>query len=79
LNVKTRPLNQWITPEDAPKRFDVKFFLSVLLDSTDEVINRIKERAVADGTEILGVRWVTPCKLPPFFSRCPISLASLFV
>lgn len=52
----------WITPEDAPKRFDVKFFLAVLLDSTDEVVRRIKERTSADGTEILGVRWVTPAE-----------------
>ncbi|KAJ3340425.1 hypothetical protein HDU93_007032 [Gonapodya sp. JEL0774] len=55
--------SNWITPKDAPKRFDVKFFLTVLPETTEEVIERIKERTSADGTEILSFKWMTPSEL----------------
>ncbi|KXS13554.1 hypothetical protein M427DRAFT_45669 [Gonapodya prolifera JEL478] len=67
--------SNWITPKETPRRFDVKFFLAVLPETTDEVISRIKERASADGTEIIGLRWLTPseCMLavPPVVNYQP--------
>ena len=41
----------WITPEENPIRFDTRFFAAVAPSG---------QAAVADGTEIVGVRWLTP-------------------
>lgn len=43
----------WITPEENPIRFDTRFFAAVAPPGHE---------AVADGHEIVGVRWLTPAE-----------------
>jgi len=41
----------WITPEPLPVRFDTRFFAATVPDGLDPI---------ADGTEVVGARWVRP-------------------
>jgi 8-oxo-dGTP pyrophosphatase MutT (NUDIX family) len=55
----------WITPEENPIRFDTRFFAAVAPRGQD---------AVADGHEIVGVRWMTPDEALDAMRRKEISL-----
>jgi 8-oxo-dGTP pyrophosphatase MutT (NUDIX family) len=44
-------LAHWITPESEPRRFDTRFFVAAAPEG---------QAAVADGSEIVGVEWVSP-------------------
>lgn len=55
----------WITPEENPIRFDTRFFAAVAPP---------EQAAVADGTEIVGVRWLTPEEALAALGRKEITL-----
>jgi 8-oxo-dGTP pyrophosphatase MutT (NUDIX family) len=55
----------WITPEENPIRFDTRFFAAVSPPG---------QAAVADGHEIVGVRWLTPAEAVEAMRRKEISL-----
>ena len=55
----------WITPEENPIRFDTRFFAAEA--PTDQ-------EAAADGTEIVGTRWLTPDEAFQALARKEISL-----
>lgn len=55
----------WITPEENPIRFDTRFFAAVAPP---------EQAAVADGTEIVGVRWLTPEEALAALERKEITL-----
>jgi len=55
----------WITPEESPIRFDTRFFAAVAPP---------EQSAVADGTEIVGVRWLTPQEALAALERREITL-----
>ena len=55
----------WITPEENPIRFDTRFFAAVMPVGQD---------AVADGREIVGVRWLSPEEAFDALARKEISL-----
>ena len=55
----------WITPEENPIRFDTRFFAAVIPPG---------QEAVADGHEIVGVRWLTPEEAFEAMRRKEISL-----
>ena len=55
----------WITPEENPIRFDTRFFAAVAPP---------EQGAVADGTEIVGVRWLTPQEALAALERKEITL-----
>ena len=55
----------WITPEESPIRFDTRFFAAVAPAG---------QAAVADGTEIVGVRWLTPDEAVAALERKEITL-----
>jgi 8-oxo-dGTP pyrophosphatase MutT (NUDIX family) len=55
----------WITPEENPIRFDTRFFVAVAPP---------EQAAVADGTEIVGVRWLTPDEAMGALGRKEITL-----
>lgn len=48
------PFAHWITPEDAPKRFDTHFFLCRAPHEAE---------AVSDGLETVGLEWAAPAAL----------------
>ena len=45
------PLSRWTAPVDAPKRFDTWFFIGVIAEQQDVVV---------DGAEIMEHRWIQP-------------------
>ena len=55
----------WITPEENPIRFDTRFFAAVA---------PVGQEAVADGHEIVAVRWLTPDEALQAMGRKEISL-----
>jgi 8-oxo-dGTP pyrophosphatase MutT (NUDIX family) len=55
----------WITPEENPLRFDVRFFAAPMPEG---------QQAEADGREIVGVRWLSPREAFDAQSRGEISL-----
>ena len=55
----------WITPEENPLRFDVRFFAAPMPDG---------QNAEADEREIVGVRWLSPREAFDAQSRGEISL-----
>jgi 8-oxo-dGTP pyrophosphatase MutT (NUDIX family) len=55
----------WITPEESPLRFDTRFFAAPLLAG---------EEAIADGHEIVAVRWLAPDAALAAAARGDISL-----
>jgi 8-oxo-dGTP pyrophosphatase MutT (NUDIX family) len=55
----------WITPEERPIRFDTYFFAAPMPPG---------QGAAADGTEIVGLRWVTPAEARAARERGEISL-----
>ena len=55
----------WITPEENPLRFDVRFFAASMPEGQD---------AEADEREIVGVRWLSPREAFDAQSRGEISL-----
>jgi 8-oxo-dGTP pyrophosphatase MutT (NUDIX family) len=55
----------WITPEENPLRFDVRFFAAPMPEGQD---------AEADDREIIGVRWLSPREAFEAQSRGEISL-----
>jgi 8-oxo-dGTP pyrophosphatase MutT (NUDIX family) len=55
----------WITPEENPIRFDTRFFAAVMPPG---------QEAVADGREIVDVRWLTPAGALEAMKRREISL-----
>ena len=55
----------WITPEENPIRFDTRFFAAVTPPG---------QEAVADGHEIVDVRWLTPEETREALRRTEISL-----
>ncbi len=55
----------WITPEEQPMRFDTRFFVAVAPPGHE---------AVADGHEIVAVRWLTPAEALEALRREEISL-----
>jgi 8-oxo-dGTP pyrophosphatase MutT (NUDIX family) len=55
----------WITPEESPIRFDTRFFAAVTPPG---------QEPVADGHEIVGVRWLTPSEAFDAMRRKEISL-----
>ncbi len=55
----------WITPEERPIRFDTRFFAAMAPPA---------QEAVADGQEIVAVRWLTPAEAFDAQRRKEISL-----
>jgi 8-oxo-dGTP pyrophosphatase MutT (NUDIX family) len=55
----------WITPEENPIRFDVRFFAAPMPEG---------QAAVADDVEIVGVRWLSPAEAFDAQRRGEISL-----
>lgn len=43
--------SHWITPEGSPRRYDTHFFVAAA---------PVGQRAVRDGEEAIGLRWITP-------------------
>ena len=55
LDVKSMvPFAQWITPEGLPRRYDTYFYLAPVRGAV---------QAVADGSEAVSARWVSPHRL----------------
>jgi hypothetical protein len=57
----------WITPEESPIRFDTRFFAAVAPPSHE---------AMADGREIVALRWLTPAEATEALRRREISMRS---
>jgi 8-oxo-dGTP pyrophosphatase MutT (NUDIX family) len=55
----------WITPEESPLRFDTRFFAAVMPEG---------QEAVADGHEIVDLRWLAPEEALEAAGRGEISL-----
>jgi 8-oxo-dGTP pyrophosphatase MutT (NUDIX family) len=55
----------WITPEESPLRFDTRFFAAVMPEG---------QEAVADGHEIVDLRWLPPEEALEAAARGEISL-----
>jgi 8-oxo-dGTP pyrophosphatase MutT (NUDIX family) len=55
----------WITPEENPIRFDTRFFAALMPPG---------QEPIADGHEIVGVRWLTPDEAFDALRRKEISL-----
>jgi 8-oxo-dGTP pyrophosphatase MutT (NUDIX family) len=62
---RLRYFAHWITPEERPLRFDTRFFAGPMPPAQD---------AVADGKEIVAVRWLTPAEALAARERGEISL-----
>lgn len=52
--------SHWITPEISPIRFDVRFFLALSPEG---------QEPSCDGTELIGIKWVTPDEAMEGFHR----------